>query len=77
MESKAPKKAETSTGMELPITYLPDVGSFLSHFFVDLYEQCSLHITEKIPNSNKFGSLSRILRICLYSYSFKKTGLNS
>src|SRR5207237_8490630 len=38
----------------------PVVGNFFSSFFEFLYEQCSLHITEKIPNSVKFGSRPRI-----------------
>src|SRR5205809_1283410 len=36
------------------------VGNFFSSFREFLYEQCSLHITEKIPNSVKFGSRPRI-----------------
>jgi len=35
--------------------------------FDDLYEQCSFHIAEKIPNSNKFGSLPIKTTIFLYS----------
>ena len=38
----------------------PVVGNFFSSFFEFLYEQCSLHITEKIPSSVKFGSRPRI-----------------
>src|SRR5213080_195087 len=38
----------------------PVVGNFFSSFFEFLYEQCSLHITEKIPNAVKFGSRPRI-----------------
>src|SRR5882757_781214 len=34
----------------------PVVGSRFSHFFEDLYEQCSLHITEKMPSSVMFGA---------------------
>ncbi len=35
------------------ITCGPSVGSVRSHFFDDLYEQCSFHIAEKIPSSVK------------------------
>src|SRR5437763_16433048 len=31
------------------ITHGASVGSFFSHTFEDLYEQCSLHITETMP----------------------------
>ena len=31
----------------------PVVGSVRSHFFEDLYEQCSFHIAEKMPSSVK------------------------
>src|SRR3954471_16200285 len=42
------------------ITRGPDTGSCRSHTFDDLYEQCSLHITEKMPSSVKFGVRPRI-----------------
>src|SRR5438128_11219896 len=38
----------------------PVVGSFFSSRREFLYEQCSLHITEKMPSSVKFGSRPRI-----------------
>src|SRR5882724_1519498 len=38
----------------------PVVGNFFSSLFEFLYEQCSLHITEKMPSSVKFGSRPRI-----------------
>src|SRR3984893_19041362 len=38
----------------------PLVGNFFSSLREFLYEQCSLHITEKIPSSVKFGSRPRI-----------------
>src|SRR5205085_10033472 len=38
----------------------PVVGNFFSSFLEFLYEQCSLHITEKMPSSVKFGSRPRI-----------------
>ena len=34
----------------------PLVGSVRSHFFDDLYEQCSFHIAEKMPSSVSVGS---------------------
>ena len=34
----------------------PVVGSVRSHFFDDLYEQCSFHIAEKMPSSVSVGS---------------------
>src|SRR5437588_9921180 len=40
--------------------FSPVVGNFFSSFFEFLYEQCSLHMTEKIPSSVKFGSRPRI-----------------
>ena len=39
------------------------VGNFFSSFREFLYEQCSLHMTEKIPSSVKFGSRPRIFLI--------------
>src|ERR1700732_2126775 len=42
------------------ITRGPVVGNVCSHTFDDLYEQCSLHITEKIPSSVMFGLRPRI-----------------
>src|SRR6185312_1964066 len=44
--------------------FAPVVGSFFSSFLEFLYEQCSLHITEKMPSSVKFGSRPRIFLIC-------------
>src|SRR5450755_4686997 len=37
------------------ITHGALVGSFFSHTFEDLYEQCSLHIAEKMPSSTMVG----------------------
>src|SRR5476651_2032485 len=45
----------------------PVVGSVFSHFFDDLYEQCSLHITEKIPSSVRLGVRPRMMQARLYS----------
>src|SRR5579864_7112917 len=42
------------------ITRGPLVGSVFSQIFDDLYEQCSLHIAEKTPNSVTFGVRPRI-----------------
>src|SRR6266540_2321057 len=42
------------------ITRGPVVGRVRSHTFDDLYEQCSLHIAEKIPSSVRFGVRPRI-----------------
>src|SRR5438477_10125269 len=42
------------------ITRGPVVGNVCSQTFDDLYEQCSLHITEKIPSSVMFGARPRI-----------------
>src|SRR3954468_17978368 len=42
------------------ITRGPSVGKVRSHTFDDLYEQCSLHITEKTPSSVRFGVRPRI-----------------
>src|SRR5438105_15493973 len=38
----------------------PVVGNFFNSWREFLYEQCSLHITEKIPSSVKLGSRPRI-----------------
>jgi hypothetical protein len=40
--------------------FAPVVGNFFSSRREFLYEQCSLHITEKMPSSVKFGSRPRI-----------------
>src|SRR5215469_14513996 len=42
------------------ITRGPVVGRVLSQIFDDLYEQCSLHIAEKIPSSVRFGVRPRM-----------------
>src|SRR5216683_5413979 len=42
------------------ITRGPVVGNVLSQIFDDLYEQCSLHIAEKIPVSVRFGVRPRM-----------------
>src|SRR5271163_393376 len=42
------------------ITRGPVVGRVLSQIFEDLYEQCSLHMTEKTPSSVGFGTRPRI-----------------
>src|SRR5436305_4022 len=42
------------------ITRGPSVGSVFSQTFDDLYEQCSLHIAEKMPSSVRFGVRPRI-----------------
>src|SRR5262249_19946774 len=49
------------------ITWAPLVGSVLSHTRDDLYEQCSLHITEKMPSSVSEGSRPRICKSRWYS----------
>src|SRR3954447_25135184 len=45
----------------------PVVGNFRNSLREFLYEQCSLHITEKIPSSVKFGSRPRTTRMRWYS----------
>src|SRR6516225_2409465 len=42
------------------ITRAPVVGNVCSQIFDDLYEQCSLHITENIPSSVMFGVRPKI-----------------
>src|SRR5215470_12129564 len=42
------------------ITRGPVVGNVLSQIFDDLLEQCSLHITAKMPSSVMFGVRPRI-----------------
>ena len=49
------------------ITCGPLVGKLRNHFFEDLYEQCSFHMAEKIPNSVKVGTRPMISRIFCYS----------
>src|SRR5437588_2445765 len=51
------------------ITCGASVGSFLRKVRELLYEQCSLHITENIPISVRFGSRPRRLTIFWYSSS--------
>src|SRR5690348_11987800 len=38
----------------------PVVGNVFSQIFDDLYEQCSLHIAEKMPSSVRFGVRPRM-----------------
>src|SRR3954464_9329303 len=47
--------------------FTPVVGNFFSSRLEFLYEQCSLHITEKMPSSVKFGSRPRIVLMRSYS----------
>src|SRR5260370_17700277 len=48
-------------------TSLPRVGSRFRCTLLELYEQCSLHITEKIPSSVMFGSRPSICFTRAYS----------
>src|SRR6266852_1278093 len=48
-------------------TSLPRVGNRFRCTLLDLFEQCSLHITEKIPSSVMFGSRPRICFTRAYS----------
>ena len=48
----------------------PLVGSVRSHFFEDLYEQCSFHMAEKMPSSVKLGSRPIRSRMRWYSSGF-------
>src|ERR1700733_1356165 len=52
-------------------TCVPRVGSFFKCTRDDLYEQCSLHITLKIPSSVRFGSRPRIFCVRAYSSGVK------
>ena len=49
------------------MTSWPLVGSVRSHFLLDLYEQCSFHIAEKMPSSVYVGGRPISLRIFWYS----------
>src|SRR5688500_2200581 len=49
------------------ITHGASVGSFLRWRRLDLYEQCSLHITEKMPSSTRLGSRPSAWRTRSYS----------
>ena len=49
------------------ITFLFFVGRVFRYFLEDLYEQCSFHIAEKMPSSNRFGFFPIKLIIFLYS----------
>src|SRR6266540_5083132 len=51
------------------ITCDASVGSFLRKVRELLYEQCSLHITENIPSSVRFGARPRRVTIFWYSSS--------
>src|SRR5207237_9005093 len=55
----------------------PVVGNFLSSFLEFLYEQCSLHITEKIPSSVKFGSRPRVFLMRSNSSGVRPCSANS
>src|ERR1700691_1375918 len=48
-------------------TYFPSLGRRFRCTRLDLYEQCSLHITLKIPSSVMFGSRPRIFWMRAYS----------
>src|SRR6185437_5018910 len=49
------------------ITHGASVGSFLRWMREDLYEQCSDHMTEKMPSSTRFGA--RPSRSSMIAYS--------
>src|SRR5687768_6378925 len=53
------------------ITHGAEVGSFLRWRRLDLYEQCSLHMTEKMPSSTRLGSRPMALRTCSYSSALR------
>src|SRR3990167_8867034 len=53
------------------ITRGPVVGNLPRWILLDLYEQCSLHITENTPNSTALGSRFRRWRMTSYSYDFR------
>src|SRR6185437_2092503 len=53
------------------ITHGASVGSFFKWTREDLYEQCSDHMTEKMPSSTRFGSRPSAFRIRLYSSSLR------
>src|SRR5690606_39115300 len=38
---------------------------------LDLYEQCSLHMTEKMPSSTRLGSRPMAFRTCSYSSALR------
>ena len=52
-----------------PARARPVVGRFFRCTRLDLYEQCSDHITEKIPSSEKVGVRPRIARMRCHSSS--------
>src|SRR6187402_1110299 len=53
------------------ITQGASVGSFLRCSRLDLYEQCSLHMTEKMPSSTRLGSRPIAFRTCSYSSALR------
>ncbi len=55
----------------------PVVGNFFRWTREDLYEQCSLHIAEKMPSSTRLGSRPRISRMLRYSASERLCSLTS
>ena len=58
-------------------TTLPVVGSVRSHFFEDLYEQCSFHMAEKMPSSVSVGSRPIRSRMRWYSSGFSPCSATS
>jgi hypothetical protein len=59
--------ALTSTRPKFAVAPFFSVGNPLRSGRVFLYEQCSDHITEKIPSSVSVGSRPRCPRTCSYS----------
>src|SRR5579859_5318768 len=57
------------------ITHGAVVGRVFSHFFELLYEQCSDHITEKMPSSVRLGSRPMISSTSLYSSGLRPCDL--
>jgi hypothetical protein len=64
LEGHCPAVANVDDARVLFARFNEDVGPVVGNFFSSrrefLYEQCSLHITEKMPSSVKFGSRPRI-----------------
>src|SRR6201996_3769942 len=53
------------------ITFGPVTGNLRSWFLLDLYEQCSDHMTEKTPSSTWFGSRFRRWTMTPYSAALR------
>ena len=69
--SPSPRSTTPASSPGPTSTRGPSVGRTLRWILLDLYEQCSDHITEYMASSVRLGSRPRAARACSYSSSVR------